>query len=214
MKKRTAALLWVFLLTMSFTVNVFANPSPSGKEFKIFNSDGNELSILKVDKEKVSLSVECDHGDDCCGTVEIVTSVLEKHRELVDDFNVNEFLKGSEYDGKQWMKMFEIDLIAKDCVRFPITLSFDKSDWPEGKPLVMHYAAQNEKWEIIELEEYGNQYLARFNSFSPVIFYQSQENPEADIPVGNENNNALLPIAAVIVLGVVGFVSVKKKKHA
>lgn len=214
MKKRTTALFLAFLLMMSISGNVFANPSPAGQKFKIYNMDGNELSVIKLDEEKVSLSMECDHGDDCSGTVEIVTSVLEKNREIVEDFNVNEFLKSSEYDGKQWMKMFEIELLAKDCVTFPLTLSFDKGDWTEGKPLVVHYAVQDEKWEIIELEEKDDYYLAKFNSFSPVIFYQEQVSQEAVTPGTAENKNiGLLSIGAVVVLGTIGFVSVRKKKN-
>lgn len=215
MKKRVMTLLLVLVLTVSFSVTAFAKPSPGGGDMKIYGPNGEVIAIIKIDEEQFTGSFVCDHGDSCEGTVEIITKVLSQFRDVVDGFDINKLIAGTEYAGKEWTKMFEMELIAKDCVEFPITLSIDKKDWAEGEPLVVHYLTEKEEWEIVKVTEDDEVYLLHFDSCSPVLFYQALDQVETIGPVEEEgNNNVMLPVIVVAVAAAAGAVLMKKKKSA
>lgn len=208
MKKKLMALFCVVLMVVSTSITAFALPSAEGGRFEAYDPTG-VLKILKKQWDELTDSLKCDH-EDCEGTLELVTPATEKFREIIDSLDFKKLIEGTKYASKEWMKVFEMELIAKDCVEFPVTIEYDMADWAEGKPLSAHYDDASESWELIEWEEKDGKYVTTLNSFSPVVFYL-----EKDAAAGTESPKTGEPITlavAAVAAGATGLVLVSRKK--
>lgn len=210
MKKLMSAIC-VMALVAGMSLTAFAKPSPEGGRVEAYNADGVKLDILKIEESEMTGSTECDHGADCLGCIEIITPVLAKHRAIVDALKIEELTKGTKYENDELVKIFEMEVIAKGCVKFPITITFDKDDWVEGKPVIAHYDLDTQKWELVEVNEASGKFTAVFNSLSPFVFYV--EKGAAGVTSPSTGDPISLACAAVVV-GATGLAVVSRKKRA
>ncbi len=207
MRKRLTAVFAVLLLTTVMSVTAFAKPSPEGGKTRAYDAYGKELKILKIEQEEWTDFEECSHGEDCMGTVELVTPVSEKYRAVVDSLDIKQLVDGTEYEKKEWSKMYEMEMVFKECVKFPIKLTFDRDDWEEGAPLLAYYMAEEENWKIaaLNVEEKDGTYYVEFDSeddVSAMVFFLDQGDVvETDAPAISDDRMFTIAIAATIVIG-------------
>lgn len=200
----------VMALVAGMSLTAFAKPSPEGGRIEAYDADGVKLDILKIEENEMTGSTECDHGDDCDGCIEIITPVLAKHRAIVDALKIESLTKGTKYEGDDLVKIFEMEVIAKGCVKFPITVTFDKDDWVEGKPVIAHYDLDTQKWELVEVNEASGKFTTVFNSLSPFVFYVEKGSAGTTSPSTGE---PISMAVAAVALGATGLAVVSKKKR-
>ena len=206
--RKLTTLLCVLLLTAALSVTVFAKPSPEGGKTKAYDAFGKELKILKIEQDEWTESQECNHGQSCEGIMELLTPVSPKYSSIMDTLDIMELISGTKYEDKEWIKMYEMEIVAKECVEFPVKLTFDREDWAEGMPLAACYMPEEDGWRIIMPEEENGVYSVKFDSadsLSVMAFFMAQENAEEmDAPIIANDRLFTIVIASTIAIGLVG----------
>ena len=210
MMKKLIGTICALTLVAGMSLTAFAMPSAEGGQIKAYAADGTELKIIKIEESAVTGSDECNHGADCSGTIEIITPVTKEYKDEVKSLDIKKLIVGTKYADKEWTKVFELEVIAKDCVKelLPITLTFATSDWVEGDPLVAHYT--DGKWELVEIDEANGTFTATFDNFSPFVFYL-EKSAAGGITSPTTGDPVTLAFAAVAV-GTAGLVVSRKRK--
>ena len=198
-----------FLNSIDGETTALAKPSPEGGRVTFYDALGKILDILKIEESEFEDMFDCTHGEHCEGCIEIITPVLERYRAVVDALDINKLVEGTKYAGKKWVKIFEMEVIAKNCVKFPVTAHFDIDDWAEGKPLIAHYNAETKTWELVEVNEETGYFSATFNSLSPFVFFVEKGGAGVDSPTTGDPMTLGI---AMMAAGATGLAVVSRKR--
>ena len=152
MKKRILALAGAVVLALSMSMTAFATPSTQVGDSNITDANGNPVSD---------------------SVIKVVDTVSNKYDSALAGLDFNKVITGTDAAGKDWVEVgdSEVVKVGEGEVDFPITISFNKSDFA-GKPLILAYI--DGAWVVLNVVDGGDVWKITVNGETVLKFYEQK----------------------------------------